>query len=105
MTKERHRWPRSDRSMTASWSSRSRRRRRPPGGILLPDTAKEKPQRGKVHRGRPGQAARHGGNAPRSASWKGDEVLYGKYAGTDVEVDGEEIKILRESDILAKIVK
>ena len=44
-------------------------------------------------------------SAPPSASSKGDEVLFGKYGGTDVEVDGEEIKILRESDILAKIVK
>ena len=44
-------------------------------------------------------------SAPRSASSKGDEVLYGKYSGTEIKVDGKEIKILRESDILAKIVK
>ena len=75
------------------------------GGIVLPDTAKEKPQRGKVARGRPGQAARHRRAHAPSAVEVGDEVLFGKYAGTDVEVDGEEIKILRESDILAKIVE
>ena len=75
------------------------------GGILLPDTAKQKPQRGKVARRRPRQAARQRRARRRSACKVGDEVLYGKYAGTDVKVDGKEIKILRESDILAKVVK
>ena len=74
------------------------------GGILLPDTAKQKPQRGKVRRGRPGQAAGQR-QARRAGRRKGDEVIYGKYSGNDVEVDGKELKILRESDILAKVVK
>ena len=75
------------------------------GGILLPDTAKQKPQRGRVAGGRPRQAARQRRAAPPLSVKVGDEVLFGKYAGTDVEVDGEEFKILRESDILAKVVK
>ena len=75
------------------------------GGILLPDTAKEKPQRGKVICGRPRQAARQRRARRRWPSQVGDEVLFGKYAGTEVKVDGKEVKILRESDILAKIVE
>src|SRR5437870_8341617 len=74
------------------------------GGILLPDTAKQKPQRGRVVAVGPGKLLDDGQRA-RVAVTKGDEVLYGRYAGTDVEVDRREIKILRESDILAKVVK
>ena len=72
------------------------------GGIVLPDTAKEKPQRGKVVAVGPA-ACSTAANAAQSASKSGDEVLFGKYGGTDIEVDGEDVKILRESDILAKI--
>ncbi len=74
------------------------------GGIVLPDTAKEKPQRGKVLAAGPGKMLDSGERAPIGVK-EGDEVLFGKYSGTDIKVDGEEIKILRETDILAKIVK
>ena len=75
-----------------------------PGGILLPDTAKQKPQRGRVLAVGPGKL-RDNGERSVVAVVKGDEVLYGRYGGSDTEVEGREIKILRESDILAKIVK
>jgi chaperonin GroES len=74
------------------------------GGIVLPDTAKEKPQRGRVLAVGPGKLLDSGERAPIGVV-EGDEVLFGKYSGTDIVVDGEEIKILRETDILAKIVK
>jgi chaperonin GroES len=74
------------------------------GGIVLPDTAKEKPQRGKVLSVGPGKLLDNGSRAEIGLK-EGDEVLFGKYSGTDIKVDGHEIKILRESDILAKIVK
>ena len=72
------------------------------GGIVLPDSAKEKPQRGKVVVVGPGKLLDSGERAEMAVK-KGDEVLYGKYAGTEIKVDGEEVMILRESDILAKI--
>jgi chaperonin GroES len=74
------------------------------GGILLPDTAKQKPQRGRVLAIGPGKLLEDGQRAKMSVA-KGDEVLYGRYSGTDIEVDRREIKILRESDILARVVK
>jgi chaperonin GroES len=74
------------------------------GGIVLPDTAKEKPQRGRVLSVGPGKLLDSGERAEIGVK-EGDEVLFGKYSGTEIKVDGEEIKILRESDILAKIVK
>ncbi len=74
------------------------------GGIVLPDTAKEKPQRGKVLAVGPGRLLDSGERCPIGVE-VGDEVLFSKYGGTEVEVDGEELKILRESDILAKIVE
>jgi chaperonin GroES len=74
------------------------------GGILLPDTAKQKPQRGRVLATGPGRRLEDGRRAAMSVAL-GDEVLYGRYAGNDIQVDRREIKILRESDILAKIVK
>ena len=73
------------------------------GGIVLPDTAKEKPQRGKVLAVGPGKLLDNGQRAQLSVA-VGDEVIYGKYGGTDIEVNGEEVKILRESDILAKVL-
>jgi chaperonin GroES len=75
-----------------------------PGGILLPDTAKQKPQRGRVLATGPGKLLDDGKRAKMAVA-KGDEVLYGRYSGTEVEVDRKELKIMRESDILAKIVK
>ena len=72
------------------------------GGIVLPDSAKEKPQRGKVVATGPGRLLDSGERCAVGVE-VGDEVLFGKYGGTDIEVDGVEVKILRESDILAKL--
>ena len=74
------------------------------GGILLPDTAKQKPQRGRVLAVGPGKLDDKGRRHALAVA-KGDEVIYGRYSGNDVEVDGREVKIMRESDILAKVVK
>jgi chaperonin GroES len=74
------------------------------GGIVLPDTAKEKPQRGTILAVGPGKLQDDGKRSGMSVA-VGDEVIYGKYSGSDIEVDGREVKILRESDILAKVVK
>jgi chaperonin GroES len=74
------------------------------GGILLPDSAKQKPQRGRVLAVGPGKLRDNGERSALSVQ-KGDEVLYGRYSGSDVEVDGREVKIMRESDILAKVTK
>ncbi len=73
------------------------------GGIVLPDAAQEKPQRGVVISTGPGRLLDSGNRGELSIS-VGDEVIYGKYGGSDIEVDGEEYKILRETDILAKVV-
>ncbi len=72
------------------------------GGIVLPDSAREKPQRGKVKAVGEGKRLDDGRRAKPDVK-KGDVVLFGKYAGTDVEVDGTEYKILRESEILGKV--
>ena len=72
------------------------------GGIVLPDAAREKPQRGKVVAVGPGRLLDSGERCAVSVG-VGDEVLFGKYGGMDIEVDGTEVKILRESDILAKV--
>jgi chaperonin GroES len=69
------------------------------GGIFLPDTAKEKPQIGKVVWTGPGKVQEDGNRAPMSVK-KDDEVIYGKYMGNEVEVDGEKYVIVRESDVL-----
>ncbi len=73
------------------------------GGIVLPDTAREKPQRGKVVAVGPGRLLDNGQRAEMSVA-EGDEVIYGKYGGTEIEIHNEEVKILRESDILAKVL-
>ena len=73
------------------------------GGIVLPDSAKEKPQRGKVLAVGPGRLLDSGERGDLSIG-VGDEVIYGKYGGTDIEVDGDDVKILRETDILAKVI-
>lgn len=72
------------------------------GGIVLPDAAREKPQRGKVVAVGPGRLLDSGERCPVAVA-VGDEVLFGKYGGTEIEVEGTEVKILRESDILAKL--
>jgi chaperonin GroES len=71
-------------------------------GIVLPDTAKEKPQRGKVLAAGDGKVADDGKRVPLDVA-EGDEVLYSKYGGTDIVVDGEDLLVLRESDVLAKV--
>jgi chaperonin GroES len=73
------------------------------GGIVLPDTAKEKPQRGTVIAVGPGKLLDTGKRGDLSVS-VGDMVIYGKYSGTDIEVNGNDVKIVRESDILAKVL-
>jgi len=73
------------------------------GGIVLPDSAQEKPQRGTVVAVGPGRLLDSGSRGELSVA-VGDEVIYGKYGGTDIEINGEEVKILREGDILAKVV-
>jgi chaperonin GroES len=74
------------------------------GGIVLPDTAKEKPQRGTILAVGPGKLLDNGKRSEMSVA-VGDEVIYGKYSGSDIEVDGRDVKILRESDVLAKVIK
>jgi len=71
------------------------------GGIVLPDTAKEKPQEGKVIAVGPGRLTEEGNRIAMDVK-KGDKVLYSKYAGTEFKLDGEELIIMREGDILAK---
>ena len=70
------------------------------GGIIIPDTAKEKPQEGKVVAVGPGKFSETGERIKPEVK-KGDRVLYGKYSGTEVTIEGDEYLILRESDILA----
>jgi len=74
------------------------------GGIVLPDTAKEKPQKGEVVAAGPGKMLDSGKRAQLSVK-AGDEVLFGKYSGTEVKVSGEEYLIMRETDVLARIEK
>jgi len=72
------------------------------GGIIIPDTAKEKPQQGKVIAVGKGKILENGKVSPLTVK-KGDRILFGKYAGTDIKIDGEEHLIMREDDILAVI--
>ena len=72
------------------------------GGIIIPDAAKEKPQQGKVIAVGKGKLLESGKVNPMAVK-KGDRVLFGKYAGTDIKIDGEEHLIMREDDILAVI--
>jgi len=73
------------------------------GGIVLPDAAREKPQRGLVKAVGPGLLLETGERAGVSVV-VGDEVLFGKFGGTDIEVDGAELKIMREGEVLAKVL-
>jgi chaperonin GroES len=72
-------------------------------GIVLPDTAKEKPQKGKVLAVGDGRYDEDGDKRIPLDVQEGDEVLYSKYGGTDITVDGEDLLVLRESDVLAKV--
>ncbi len=71
------------------------------GGIVLPDSAKEKPQRGRVLATGPGKLLEKTGERGQMSVKVGDAVFFGKYSGNEVELDGEKYVILRESDILA----
>ncbi len=71
-------------------------------GIVLPDTAKEKPQRGKVLAVGEGKINDDNERIPLDVD-EGDEVLYSKYGGTEITVEGDELLVLRESDVLAKV--
>ena len=70
------------------------------GGIIVPDTAKEKPQEGEVMAVGPGKVA-DSGELIKPQVKKGDKVLYGKYSGTEITIDGEDYLIVREGDIFA----
>src|SRR5215203_3548395 len=72
-------------------------------GIVLPDTAKEKPQRGRVLAVGPGARNDKGEIVPMEVA-VGDEIIYSKYGGTDIKVGADEVLILRESDVLAKVI-
>ena len=73
-------------------------------GIVLPDTAKEKPQRGSVISVGPGALNDKGDRVPLDVE-AGDEIIFSKYGGTDIKLEGDDYLILRESDVLAKVVK
>jgi chaperonin GroES len=72
-------------------------------GIVLPDTAKEKPQKGKVVAAGEGKWDEDGEKRIPLDVSEGDEILYSKYGGTEITVEGEELLVLRESDVLAKV--
>ena len=74
------------------------------GGIVIPDTVKEKPQEGNVLATGPGRLSEDGKRVAMDVK-VGDVVIYAKYGGTEIKIDGEELMILRESDILAKKIK
>ncbi|MFN2433492.1 MAG: co-chaperone GroES [Gemmatimonadota bacterium] len=88
--------PLADRVIVKALEEKEKKR----GGIIIPDTAKEKPQEGEVIAVGPGKFSETGERIKPEVK-KGDRVLYGKYSGTEVTVDGNEYLILRESDILA----
>jgi chaperonin GroES len=74
------------------------------GGIIIPDTAKEKPQEGLVVAVGPGKVSDSGKRVAPDVK-EGDRVLFGKYSGTDIKIEGEEHLILREDDVVAVILK
>jgi chaperonin GroES len=74
------------------------------GGIIIPDTAKEKPSQGEVIAAGPGRKAKDGKTIPLDVK-KGDRILFGKWSGNEVKIDGEELLIMQESDILGIITK
>jgi chaperonin GroES len=88
--------PLADRVIVKALEEKEKKR----GGIIIPDTAKEKPQEGEVIAVGPGKFSDTGERIKPEVK-KGDRVLYGKYSGTEVTVEGNEYLILRESDILA----
>jgi chaperonin GroES len=78
------------------------REERTKGGIILPDTAKEKPQEGEVVAAGPGKMADDGKRIEMEVK-KGDKIIYAKYSGTEIKIDDDELLIMRDSDVLAKL--
>jgi len=74
-------------------------------GIVLPDTARERPQRGRVLAVGPGERSERTGEVIPMDVGVGDEVIFSKYGGTEIKVEADEVLILRQSDVLAKVVK
>jgi len=74
------------------------------GGIIIPDTAKEKPQEGEIVAAGPGARSERGELVPLDVK-VGDRILFGKWSGTEVKIDGEELLIMKESDILGVVEK
>ncbi len=89
--------PLDDRVVVEPFEAEERTR----GGIVLPDTAREKPQQGKVIATGPGKLLEKTGQRGKMSLKVGDAVFYGKYSGTEIELEGEKYVILRESDVLA----
>ena len=89
--------PLDDRVVVEPFEAEERTR----GGIVLPDTAREKPQQGKVLATGPGKLLEKTGERGKMSLKVGDRVFYGKYTGTEIELEGEKYVILRESDVLA----
>ncbi len=89
--------PLDDRVVVQPFEAEERTR----GGIVLPDTAREKPQQGKVIAAGPGKLLEKSGERGKMSLKVGDAVFYGKYTGTEIELEGEKYVILRESDVLA----
>jgi chaperonin GroES len=89
--------PLDDRVVVEPFEAEERTR----GGIVLPDSAREKPQQGKVIATGPGKLLEKTGERGKMSLKVGDAVFYGKYTGTEIELDGDKYVILRESDVLA----
>ncbi len=87
--------------MTASWSGPQNPRRRPASGLVIPDSAKEKPQQGEVLAVGPGKRSDSTGELIEVGISVGDTVLYSKYGGTEVSNDGEDLLVLNSRDVLA----
>ncbi len=81
---------------------RTEEEERTAGGIIIPDTAKEKPQQGRVVAVGEGKILDDGKHSPLMVK-EGDRILFGKYAGTEMKLDGEDLLIMREDDVLAII--
>src|SRR5262245_16383389 len=88
--------------MIAWWFVASIAKRRPPGGIIIPDTAAEKPQQGEIIAVGPGTRDETGKLTALDVK-KGDKVLFGKWSGTEVKIDGQELLIMKESDIMGVV--
>lgn len=89
--------PLDDRVVVEPFEAEERTR----GGIVLPDSARERPQQGKVIAAGPGKLLEKSGERGKMSLKVGDAVFYGKYSGTEIELEGDKYVILRESDVLA----